>query len=151
MDRHTLKQLDSQVGELVRHGSPSCIRQANGIKIENFDPILRFALRLTEPKPKPKHTIADNYPAGGLTASEPCVFCVDFEKLQAEIERLRWIPADEPPEKIDWDKKVLVLECDSKIPTTMTMAEVFLDEGSEAEYWRPIILPEEALQGGGSD
>ena len=70
-------------------------------------------------------------------------------KLQAENERLkeenRWIPADEPPKKIDdWDKKILVLECDSEIPITMTMAEVFLDEGSEAKYWKPIILPKQA-------
>lgn len=57
-----------------------------------------------------------------------------------------WIPADEPPENPDWDKKVLVLEleCDSEIPVIMTMAEVFLDEGSEAEYWKPIVLPKQS-------
>ncbi|KKN11673.1 hypothetical protein LCGC14_1024250 [marine sediment metagenome] len=49
-----------------------------------------------------------------------------------------WIPTDEPPENIDWDKMVLVLEYESEIPVVMTMAEVFMNEGSEAEYWMPI-------------
>ena len=63
--------------------------------------------------------------------------------LLAEPEKLHgWIPADEPPENMDWDEKVLVLEYESEIPIVMTMAEVFLNEGSEAEYWKPIILPE---------
>lgn len=88
MDRYTLEQTLNQVDELLRHGSPSCIRQARSIMVENFDAILRFALELTEPKPKPKHTIADNYPAGGLTATEPCMYCEDYGKLQADIERM---------------------------------------------------------------
>lgn len=75
-----------------------------------------------------------------------------IDYLQADNKRLkealRWIPADDPPDDIEWDKKVLVLEYDSKIPITMTMAEVFLDEGSEAEYWKPIILPDQALKDG---
>ena len=91
MDRHELKLLDTKIGELLRFGSPSCIRQANSIMIENFKSVLGFALNLTEPEPKPKHTIADNYPAGGLTATEPCMFCKDYEQLQAENERLNEI------------------------------------------------------------
>ena len=62
-------------------------------------------------------------------------------KLKAELEKHRWIPTDEPPDNMDSGKKVQVLEYESEIPTIMTMAEVFLDEGSEAEYWKPIILP----------
>lgn len=89
MDRHKLQQIGNKVGELLRFGNPSCVRQANSIMVENFENILFFAIDLTEPKPKPKHTIADNYPAGGLTATEPCMFCEDFEKLQAENERLK--------------------------------------------------------------
>ena len=88
MDRHTLEQTRNQVHELLQHGSPSCIRQANSIMIENFNAILYFVLELTKPKPKSKHTIADNYPAGGLTATEPCMFCENYEVLQAENERL---------------------------------------------------------------
>jgi len=81
MDRHSLKQLSDQVEELLRHGSPSCIRQAKSIMIENFSSVVYFTLDLTKPEPKPKHTIADNYPAGGLTATEPCMFCEDYERL----------------------------------------------------------------------
>lgn len=54
----------------------------------------------------------------------------------------RWIPADEPPNDIDWEQEVLALECDSTRPQIATMAEIFLDEGSDFEYWRPITLPE---------
>lgn len=89
MDRHTLVQTRNQIDELLRHGSPSCIRQANSIMAENFEAILNFALELTEPKPKPKHTIADNYPAGGLTATEPCMYCEDYEVLQAENKQVK--------------------------------------------------------------
>ena len=67
----------------------------------------------------------------------------ELDKALAELDKYRWIPTDDPPDNIKWDKKVLVLEYESEIPITMTMAEIFLDEGSEAEYWKPIILPEE--------
>lgn len=86
MDRYKLEQLRDKVGELLRDGTSSCIRQANGLMVENFETVLYFALDLTNPKVKPKHTIADNYPAGGLTQSEPCMFCVDYEKLQTLLE-----------------------------------------------------------------
>ena len=89
MDRHTLEQTRNQVDELLRHGSPSCIRQANRIMAEAFGGILNFALELTEPEPRPKHTITDNFPAGGLTATEPCMYCEDYENLQAENKRLK--------------------------------------------------------------
>ena len=89
MDRHTMSQLENKIGELLRFGSPSCIRQANSLMCENFENILRFALDLTEPKPKPKHTIADNFPAGGLTSTEPCMFCEDYEQLEAENAKLK--------------------------------------------------------------
>ena len=89
MDRHTLEQIDNQVRELIHHGSPSCIRQARSIMAENFENILYFALNLTEPKPKPAHTIADNYPAGGLTSTEPCMFCEDYNDLEAKYDALK--------------------------------------------------------------
>ncbi len=89
MDRHKLGQVRQQVEELLRHGSPSCIRQAHSTMVENFESVLWFALDSTEPEPKPKHTIADNYPAGGLTATEPCIFCEDHEALQSANKRLR--------------------------------------------------------------
>ena len=84
MDRHELKLLECKVGELLRFGSRSCIDQAHSLMTEKFRSVLYFALELTEPKPKAEHTIADHYPAGGLTASEPCAFCQDYEQLEAE-------------------------------------------------------------------
>ena len=88
MDRHRLKQLRNKIGELLRFGSPSCIREAHSIMRDEFENVLSFALDLTEPKPTPKHTIADNYPAGGLTATEPCMFCKDYNKLEEQNEKL---------------------------------------------------------------
>lgn len=88
MDRHTLGQLGAKVGELLRFGSRSCIHQAHSIMIDNFENVLSFALELSEPKPQPKHTIADNYPAGGLTATEPCMFCKRFHEIEEKYELL---------------------------------------------------------------
>ncbi len=89
MDRHKLEDLRNKTGELLRFGSLSCIDQVHNIMIENFEAVLWFALDLTEPKPKPKHTIADHYPAGGLTATEPCMFCEDYEKLEEKADQLQ--------------------------------------------------------------
>ena len=80
MDRHKLERLRSKVGELLRFGSSSCIAQAHGIMTTEFENVLSFALKETEPKPKPQHTIADNYPAGGIP--EPCMFCENYEELE---------------------------------------------------------------------
>ncbi len=69
--------------------------------------------------------------------------CEDaIKQLQAELKKHRWIPVEDgPPDSIDWKEEVLVLECDSKIPVAMTMEEIFLDEGSDAEYWKRTVLP----------
>lgn len=88
MDRHTLEQIRNQVDELLRHGSPNCCRQAKCIMAENFGAIVRFAIELTEPKSKPKHIFADNYPAGGLTATEPCMYCEDYAKIEQQRDDL---------------------------------------------------------------
>ncbi len=109
MDRWTLEQLDNQIGELTRHGSPSCIRQANLIMCENFNPIVRFALDLTDPPPKPKRTIADNFPAGGLTDTEPCMFCKDNEQLNEQLEGLQ-AKLDEQAAEIEELEKCLKIK-----------------------------------------
>lgn len=87
MDRHKLQQTIESIEELLRHGSPSCVRQANGLMIENFRAIAYFALNLSKPKPKPKHTIADSYPAGGIP--EPCTFCKNYEQLEEDNVQLK--------------------------------------------------------------
>ncbi len=86
MDRHRLKQLRDKVGELHRFGSPSCMREASSIMRDEFDSVLSFALELSEPEPNPKRTIADKYPAGGLTAAEPCMYCENYAKLEEQNE-----------------------------------------------------------------
>jgi len=88
MDRHRLKQLRDRVGELHRFGSPSSMREASDIMRDEFDSVLSFALEATKPEPKPKHTIADNYPAGGLTATEPCMYCEDYGKIEQQRDDL---------------------------------------------------------------
>lgn len=124
MDRHELKQLDNQIGELLRHGSSSCVRQANAIMTESFERILRFALNLTEPKPKPKHTIADNYPAGGLTATEPCMYCEDYAQLQtdnkqqADFLSLAKEQMDAYQAEIDQLKEQLIYACNGLLKPT---------------------------------
>jgi hypothetical protein len=62
-------------------------------------------------------------------------------QLRAELDKHRWMLTDNPPDNIEWEKKVLALEYESEIPIIATMAEIFLDEYSEIEYWQPIILP----------
>ena len=89
MDRHELEQISNQIGELVGHGSPSCLQQARSILFENYNQIISFALQSSDPPPKPNHTIADNYPAGGLTSTEPCMFCEDYNDLEAKYDALQ--------------------------------------------------------------
>ena len=84
-----------------------------------------------------------------ITTDDYCSHQMSVEVFDEIIRRCKaynpWILTDDPPNDIDWDKKVLALECESEIPRVMTMAEIFLDEDSEAEYWKPIVLPEQAL------
>ncbi len=136
MDRHKMEQLEDKVGELLRFGSSSCVRQANAIMIAEFENLLYFALDFTDPKPKPKHTIADNYPAGGLTASEPCAFCVDYEKLEEKIEQLQ--------AKLDAEKqhsKIRTESCNEsnvKVEQLLTENEKFPEtflKLAEEHYW----------------
>ena len=91
MNRPELEQLQSRISHLEFDGTPSARREIRSIAAEHFGNLLAFALDATKPQPKPKHTIADNYPAGGLSASEPCMFCENYEELEAENARLREI------------------------------------------------------------
>ena len=87
MDRNKLIELENKTGDLLRFGSPSCIRQAHAIMVENFENLMYFTLDLTQSKPETKHTIADNYPAGGLP--EPCQFCLGAsEKAEGIISKI---------------------------------------------------------------
>ncbi len=128
MDRHTLEQLGNQVDELLRHGSPSCIREARSIMAENFDSVLRFALDLTEPKPKPKHTIADNFPAGGLTATEPCMHCENYGELEQQRDDLL-AACEDALSKLNWpiytdNEKLTMKPCREKLKREITKAKL---------------------------
>ncbi len=63
-------------------------------------------------------------------------------QLQAELAKRRWMRTDDPPNITDWGQVVEALECCAKIPVFMTLAAIFLDEDSDIEWWRPIILPD---------
>ena len=90
--------------------------------------------------------------AGELSDEEPSNLAHDIraaikavEQLQQQLavaqEALRWRRTDDPPKDIDWDQVVEALEYESEEPLFMTMAAIFMDEGSEVEYWRPITFP----------
>lgn len=65
-------------------------------------------------------------------------------KQQTELDKHRWIPVEEGlPDDIDYDRVVEAIEDCAEIPKFMTMAEIFLDEGSDVTHYRPIILPKE--------
>ncbi len=65
-------------------------------------------------------------------------------RLDAEQEKNRWrLTEDITDEEMDWDLEVEALEEGDKVPRIMTMAEIFLDEGSEIKWWRPTTLPGE--------
>ena len=67
----------------------------------------------------------------------------------------RWIPADEPPAifaeapipKEEWETHYWTLEYEAKIPKVMSAGQIWLDEGSEVEYYKPIVLPKQAEKG----
>lgn len=61
--------------------------QADGIAIANYKDVLLTAIELSQPKEKPKHTIADHYPAGG--SPEPCSFCEKFGEIEDRLSGLR--------------------------------------------------------------
>ena len=73
-----------------------------------------------------------------------------IKQLEAELGLHRWIPADEPPENLRdnptdaaWKTPYYTLDYDDTIPKVMTAGQIFLDEGSEVEFYKPIILPKE--------
>ncbi len=75
------------------------------------------------------------------------VFTKDLTQRNAELEeKLRWIPADDPPKMPPWEKYYYALEYESYIPKVMTAAEIWLDEGSEVEFYKPITLPKAAAE-----
>ena len=76
--------------------------------------------------------------------------CPQIYKLQAELDKHRWIPADETPDSLrespapsEWKVSYYVLEYGALVPSIMTAEQIWLDEGSEVEYYKPIILPKE--------
>ncbi len=65
------------------------------------------------------------------------------EQLAIAQETRRWRKTEDiTGEEMDYDKIVEALEDCAVIPKFVTMAEIFLDEGSGYTHWRPIDLPE---------
>ncbi len=77
--------------------------------------------------------------------SKDCTFAIKMNalayyiiQLQAELAKHRWIPADNPPENIDWEEYYLVLEESGTKPMVMQAQQIWLDEGSEIAWYMPI-------------
>lgn len=79
----------------------------------------------------------------------------EYKALQAQLSKLkeenRWIPADELPQEfisrdknnpVNWERVYMVLEYEDTIPRPMTAECIWLDEGSEVEWYKPITLPQ---------
>lgn len=66
----------------------------------------------------------------------------DNKTLRAELDKHRWIPTEDgPPKDVVWEQIIEAIEDCAEVPVFVTMAQIFMDEGSEFTYWRPIILP----------
>ena len=61
----------------------ACRMDAKEMAELNFRQILDLAINQSGPKEKPKTTMADHYPAGGL--QEPCQYCLDASEKTDEI------------------------------------------------------------------
>ena len=58
-----------------------------------------------------------------------------------------WIEADDPPKELNWEKYWLVMEESGTVPKIMRADEIWMDEGSEIEYYSPIpLLPDRKEQ-----
>jgi len=65
------------------------------------------------------------------------------KKLAAEKEKNRWIPVEDgPPENVVWEQIVEAIEDCAEVPVFVSLATIFMDEGSEFTHYRPITLPE---------
>lgn len=64
-------------------------------------------------------------------------------RLKAELDKHRWrLTEDGPPEQVNWEQIVEAIEDCAEVPVFVTMAQIFMDEGSEFTHWRLITLPE---------
>ncbi len=72
--------------------------------------------------------------------------------LLEHIEKYRWKKTEDVPDfltalpvphKGEWLTYYEVLQYEAEIPVFMTAAHIWLDEHSEAEWYRPIILPDQ--------
>ncbi|KKN77609.1 hypothetical protein LCGC14_0358840 [marine sediment metagenome] len=87
-----------------------------------------------------------NDPDTGVTAF--CVPC--WNKMMTKLAAHRWIPVSKmpenfmqphPPQDCELTEKYHALKYEAKIPEIATAAQIWFDEGSEYEYWKPITLP----------
>ncbi len=94
----------------------------------------------------------DDYDTGGADSCVCCPDCGNEEfttvaQLQSQLaaaqEVLRWrLCSDINDNEMELDKVVEALEEFAAVPKFMTMAEIFMDEGSDIMWWRSIDLPE---------
>jgi len=98
MGLHELNEMLYRFDDLKK-GTFASRMQAKELALDNFRNVLFEAIELSQPKEKPKRTIADHYPAGG--SPEPCSFCEKFgeieekkDKYEATLEKIQqWAKA----------------------------------------------------------
>ena len=84
--------------------------------------------------------------------SDDCIIQQEREKLRTQLDRLRWIKVSQmpenfmqphPPQDCELVENYYALKYEAEIPEIATAAQIWFDEGSEYEYWKPITLPGE--------
>ena len=100
---------------------------------------------------KLKHTVEICYACSKFREVPQIVS--QIKSLKAELESYRWIPANKPPENLRdkpteaaWKTWYETLDYEDEIPKAMQAEQIWLNEGSEVEYYRLLILPEQALE-----
>lgn len=156
MDLRELQGIEHQYDRMAGLGTAA--RQRQELAGVYFRTILRQLIDLLREKEKPtkkQHTIADNYPAGGLTATEPCMFCEDHVRLEEDNERLKelhsWIPVTERLPEREQFCHLYIPEFNSNCPQKgwyLPDKKVWMTTTKsrprtrQVTHWKPIILPE---------
>ncbi len=161
-----ITQLQSTIAELEKELDP--IREWYGGGTEGNRPnveILASAITdLQEDRREVLDLRAENKALKLKHTIEICYACSKFREVPqivsqikaftAELESYRWIPANKPPENLRdkpteaaWKTWYETLDYEDEIPKAMQAEQIWLNEGSEVEYYRLLILPEQESGG----
>lgn len=113
------------------------------IELEKYNKFPSYAMMLKERRYAfAKLNEKENNLAGSFNLG-----CI-VENALHELEKYRWLSADEPPSNLselavtEWETMYEVIDYEAKLPYFMKATDIWLNEGSEVEFYREIILPE---------